>query len=95
LGEASQVVHKAEADRYERVAAAQAQADQFKSQLLAYQAAPDVYKSRAYLQPFMNSSTNVRFFVKTTTNIHDLYQLNLEEKVIPDMTDAIIPTSKK
>jgi membrane protease subunit HflK len=95
LGEASQIINEAEAFRFQRVAAAKAQADQFKSQLLAFQAAPDVYRSRAYLQPFMNSSTNVRFFVKTSTNIHDLYQLNLEEKVNVDMSDLTIPTSKK
>ena len=66
----------------------------FKNQLLAYQAAPDVYKARTYLQPFMNISTNVRFFVKTTTNRNDLFQLDLQEKITADMSDLVIPGKK-
>ena len=93
-GEASRLVNEAEAYRFQRVAAAQAQADQFKNQLLAYQAAPDVYKARTYLQPFMNISTNVRFFVKTTTNRNDLFQLDLQEKITADMSDLVIPGKK-
>ncbi len=93
-GEAERLLHEAEAYKFQRVAAAQAQADQFKNQLLAYRAAPEVYKARAYLQPFMNSSTNVHFLVKTTTNIHDLYQLDLQEKITADMSDLAIPGKK-
>jgi modulator of FtsH protease HflK len=93
-GESSRLVNEAEAYRFQRVAAAQAQADQFKNQLLAYQAAPDVYKARTYLQPFMNISTNVRFFVKTTTNKNDLFQLDLQEKISADMSDLVIPGKK-
>jgi membrane protease subunit HflK len=94
MGEAARLRNEAEASRFQRVAAAQAQADQFKNQLLAYQAAPEVYKARAYLQPFMNVSTNVRFFVKTTTNKTDLYQLDLQEKITADMSDLTIPGKK-
>ena len=90
-GEAQRLLHEAESYRFQRVSAAVAQAEQFKHQLLAYQAAPEVYKLRTYLQPFMNSSTNVRFFVKTTTNTHDLYQIDLNEKITTDMSDLTIP----
>ncbi len=93
-GEATRLLNEAGAYRFQRVAAAQAQAEQFKNQLLAYQAAPDVYKARAYLQPFMNVSTNVRFFVKTTTNRNDLFQLDLQEKITADMSDLVIPGKK-
>ncbi len=93
-GEAQRLQHEAEAYRYERVAAAEAQADRFKNQLLAFKAAPEVYKARTYLQPFMNSATNVRFFVKTTTNSHDLFQLDLQEKLTADMSDLTIPGKK-
>jgi HflK protein len=93
-GEAERLLHEAEAYKFQRVAAAQAQADQFKNQLLAYRAAPDVYKARAYLQPFMNTSTNGRYFVKTGTNSHDLFQLDLQEKLSAEMFDIPVPGKK-
>ena len=88
--------HRAHVDMkgFRHLIRAAPQADQFKNQLLAYQAAPDVYKARSYLQPFMNISTNVRFFVKTTTNRNDLFQLDLQEKITADMSDLVIPGKK-
>jgi membrane protease subunit HflK len=91
LGNAVRLVHEAEAFRAQRVAGAEAQAAQFRNQLLAYQAAPDVYKTRAYLQPLMNNSTNVRFFVNTTTNTHDVFELDLAEKINLGMEDITVP----
>ncbi|HTG43454.1 MAG TPA: protease modulator HflK, partial [Verrucomicrobiae bacterium] len=93
-GEAQRLVREAEAFRFQRVSASEAQADQFKNQLMAYKAAPEVYTTRAYLQPFMNTSTNVRFFVKTTTNSHDMFQLDLQEKITADMSSIPIPSAK-
>jgi membrane protease subunit HflK len=90
-GEAQQLLHGAASYRFERVSSAQAQADRFKNQLLAYNAAPAVYMARTYLQPFMNASTNVRFFVKTSFNTNDLYQIDLQEKITADMSDLTIP----
>jgi membrane protease subunit HflK len=94
-GEADRTVHEAESFRLHRVAAAEAQAAQFKNQLLAYQRAPEVYKERTYLQTLMKNSTNVHFFVKTATNTQDVYQLDLQEKITPDMSDIPIPPSTR
>ena len=90
LGEAAREVHRADAYQKERVILAQAQAERFESQLMAFNAAPEVYKQRAYLQNWM-TATNARLYLVTPTNTHDIYELNLEEKIAPDMTDIPIP----
>ncbi|HEV8544627.1 MAG TPA: SPFH domain-containing protein, partial [Verrucomicrobiae bacterium] len=93
-GEGGRLVHEAEAFKFERVANADGQAAQFKNQLLAYQAAPSVYKERLYLQPLMNNATNIHFIVKTATNTHDSFQIDLQEKIAPNMSDIPIPGKK-
>lgn len=94
FGNAVRLVHEAQAFRAERVTSSEAQAAQFKNQLMAFQAAPEVYRTRAYLQPLMNNSTNVRFFVNTTTNTHDVFELDLSEKINLDMSDLTVPGKK-
>lgn len=94
-GEADRTIHEAESIRFQRVSSAEAQSAQFKNQLLAYQAAPEVYKSRAYLQPIMNNSTNVHFYVKTATDTRDSYQIDLQEKINPGIADTVVPPSTR
>ena len=91
-GTAVQTVRQAEAYKFERVASSEAQAAQFRNQMMAYNAAPQVYLNRAYLQPWMHSSTNARLFIVTSTNTHDIYQLDLQEKINLEMTDVSIPS---
>jgi modulator of FtsH protease HflK len=93
-GHAVRLVREAEAIRATRVASAEAQAAQFKNSVMAFEAAPEVYKTRAYLQPLMNNSTNVRFFVNTTTNTHDVFELDLVEKVNLDASDLTVPPKR-
>lgn len=91
-GEAFRLVQVAKANQFETVATAQGQAERFKHQVTAYEASPAVYKSRAKLQALMKNSTNVRFIVKTSTNTHDIYEIDLQERISPDMsTDVAIP----
>ena len=93
-GEAVREVRQAEAYQKERVATARAQAERFKSQMMAFNAAPEVYRQRAYLQNWM-TATNARIYVVTPTNTFEVYELNLEEKIAPDMTDIPIPSPRK
>jgi len=93
-GEADRLVREAEGIRFQRVATAEAQAAQFKNQVMAFEAAPEVYATRAKLQTLMNNSTNVRMIVKTMTNANGIYQLDLQEKITPDMADIPIPGKK-
>jgi modulator of FtsH protease HflK len=90
-GEADRTLHEAQSYKIQKLTTAEAQASQFKNQMMAFDAAPQVYLSRAKLQTIMNNSTNVRFIVKSATNTHDTYQLDLQEKIAPDMSDIPIP----
>jgi modulator of FtsH protease HflK len=94
-GEGERIVYEADGSRLQKVAVARGQAERFKHQVLAYEASPQVYEARAKLQALIQNSTNVRFIVKTTTNAQDLFQIDLEEKISPDLTDQVtIPTKK-
>ncbi|MGZ8938510.1 MAG: protease modulator HflK [Limisphaerales bacterium] len=93
-GEATRLVREAEGYRFQKVAAADAQAARFIQQLKAFEASPEVYATRAKLLTMMQNSTNVRFIVKTSTNTHDTFQLDLQEKITPDMADIPIPTKR-
>jgi membrane protease subunit HflK len=94
-GEADRMVREAESYRFQRVATADSQATRFKEQMKAFEASPEVYATRAKLQALMQHSTNVRFIVKTSTNTHDTFQLDLQEKITPDMADIPVPTARR
>ena len=93
-GEADRLVREAEGYKFQRIAAADAQATRFQHQIKAFEASPEVYAIRAKLQALIQNSTNVRFIVKTSTNTHDIFQLDLQEKITPDMADIPIPTKR-
>jgi len=93
-GEADRLVREAEGYKFQRIAAADAQATRFQHQIKAFEASPEVYAIRAKLQTLIQNSTNVRFIVKTSTNTHDIFQLDLQEKITPDMADIPIPTKR-
>jgi regulator of protease activity HflC (stomatin/prohibitin superfamily) len=90
--EAERMVREAQADSYLRVSTAEAQSAQFGHQVQAYHASPRVYMERSYLQALERGITNSRKYVLTTTNTHDLFQLNLEDKIRGDLiNDLNIP----
>jgi len=91
---ADKEVREAESYKYLKVANAEAEGKRFENQLLAHRASPDVYVNRAYLQSWMNASTNSRLFVMTSTNSHDVFQFDFQEKINVDMSDIPIPTKK-
>ena len=92
-GEAFRLVRVAEANRFMKVARAEGEAERFKHQVTAFEASPEVYKTRAKLQALMQNSTNVRVIVKTSTNTHDIFELDLQQKITPDMADIAIPNA--
>jgi membrane protease subunit HflK len=94
--EAEQRVREAESYRMRKVAGVQAQNIQFTNQVKAYEQSPSAFLWRAYLQTLARASTNARKYILTTTNTHDLYQLNLEDKVRTDIIEGIeVPPPKK
>ncbi|MGN6386221.1 MAG: protease modulator HflK [Verrucomicrobiota bacterium] len=93
-GQATKAIREAESFKAETLASAEARANQFKSQMVAFQAAPEVYKNRAYLLPWINSATNARLYIVTSTNTHDVFQVDLQDKINVDLADIPIPGKK-
>ena len=66
-----------------KVAVAMATESLFTNQLAAYQASPDVYSQRAYLQTMVRGASGARKFVVLGTN-SQILRLNLEDKIRAD-----------
>ena len=90
-GEAYRLLGAAEAYSAERQASALAQASQFTNQLTAFAASPSVYPHRLYLQAFARATANSRKLILLATNSQELFQINLEEKLRPDLLDVEVP----
>jgi membrane protease subunit HflK len=93
--EAQKQLLEADMFRIERTTSAAAQGEQFKNRVAAYQAAPDVYLQRAYLQALTKNMTNSRLYVMTTTNSNETIQIDLQDKINPSISDITIPSAKK
>lgn len=77
--------------------AAAAYSSTFTNQMLAFQASPNVYPRRAYLDTLTRAGSRSRKIVLATTNKQDVLMLNLEDKFRPDILDTplIEPKAKK
>lgn len=104
-GYAAQLLPQAEAEAQKKksaaesyslnlVAEAQARGAQFTNQITAFAAAPTVYPQRLFLETFARAATNVRKYVIAPTNTDDVFQLNLEDKIRPDLLDIDVPPAK-
>ena len=89
--EAVRVERKAEAARYRLVAEATAREAMFSNQVAAWQASPQVYGQRAYLQALTDGGAQARKYIIGVSNSDDVIILNLEEKFRPDLLDVPIP----
>jgi regulator of protease activity HflC (stomatin/prohibitin superfamily) len=94
-GEAFKRERDAEASRARRIAEASARAALFTNQVAAYSAAPAVYAQRAYLRTFASGAVNSRKYVIGVTNTAGVFQLNLEDKIDPNMIDRMIDKMTK
>ena len=93
--EALRKVRDAEIFQLNRVALTAARAAQFTNQIKAYTASPTVYSQRTYLEAFVAGSSHARKIIVGPTNTQDVIQLNLEEKIRPDLLDVTVPTKKQ
>ncbi|MDB6040114.1 MAG: hypothetical protein JWM99_3955 [Verrucomicrobiales bacterium] len=90
--EAERMKREAEAYRIQKITGALAQSAQFTNQIVAYNASPEVFLQRSYLQTLARgSSTNTPKFFLGATNTDDVLILNLEEKVRRDILDLQVP----
>jgi regulator of protease activity HflC (stomatin/prohibitin superfamily) len=87
-------VNDAEAVRWRTEAGALARAALFTNQIPAYAAAPRTYAERAYLQTLVRSSGANRKIIMASTNTQEVFTLNLEEKIRPDLLDIPLPKGK-
>ena len=92
--EAQRKIRDAESYQLTRIAAAVARAAQFTNQITAFTASPTVYPQRLYLQTFARGAAGARKIIIASTNA-EVLQLNLEDKIRPDLLDVTVPTSTK
>ncbi|MBI3853831.1 MAG: protease modulator HflK [Verrucomicrobia bacterium] len=93
--EAQKMVREAEADALRRTIGATAQAAQFTNQMAAYAASPDVYPQRLYLQTLARASGTTRKYIIAPTNTTEVIQLDLQDKLRPDLLDVTVPPAGK
>jgi len=89
--QAANILNKASAERTAREIGALAQAALFTNQIPAFQAAPNVYAERAYLQTFTRATANARKYVLLTTNTHDVLTFDLQESIARSLLDLKVP----
>ena len=78
-------VSQAEASRLWTEVSAWSRAALFTNQIAAYDAAPSVYKQRAYFQMFPGATANARKYILLVTNTHDVVIFNLEDTIRADL----------
>jgi len=81
----------AEAVSIQQQTAALARAALFTNQIPSFEAAPSVYKQRAYFQAFANATKNARKYVLLTTNTQDVVIFNLEDSIASQMYNVSVP----
>lgn len=84
---------EAEAARIGVEISAKARAALFTNQIPAFQAAPSVYATRAYLQLLGRASAGARKFILTSTNTDEVFQLNLEDKLDTGLLKMPMPVN--
>ena len=70
-----------------------ARAALFTNQIPAFDAAPSVYKQRAYYQAFAEATANARKYILLVTNTYDVFTFDLEDKIRADLLNLNVPAS--
>ena len=65
----------------------------FTNQIIAFNAAPSVYRQRAYYQMFADATANARKYILLATNTQDVVVLNLEDKIRDDLLNLNVPST--
>jgi regulator of protease activity HflC (stomatin/prohibitin superfamily) len=73
--------------------AAHARAALFTNQIPAFEAAPAIYKRRAYFQSFVAATANARKYILLVTNTQDVVIFDLEDKIRDDLLNLNVPSS--
>ncbi|MGO8835958.1 MAG: protease modulator HflK [Limisphaerales bacterium] len=70
-----------------------ARAALFTNQIPAFEAAPSVYRQRAYFQMFAGATASARKYILLVTNTSDVVVFNLEDKIREDLLNLNVPSS--
>lgn len=87
--------NSAQAERLRLEVSAFARAAAFTNQVPALNAAPSVYRQRAYFRTFVRATASARKYVLLTTNTQDVVQIDLQDKLRPGIDDVVVPPPKK
>jgi regulator of protease activity HflC (stomatin/prohibitin superfamily) len=75
------ITNQAEAARITREMTELARAAAFTNQIPAFNAAPSVYRQRAYAQAFASATAKARKYVLLTTNTQDVISFDLQQRI--------------
>jgi modulator of FtsH protease HflK len=92
--EAERRIFEAQSYYHQKVSGAQAQAAAFTNQMAAFDASPEVFRTRARLEALERGSTNTWKYVVMATNSHEVFNFNLEHKIRSDLMDAMLPPAR-
>ncbi len=93
---AANIVADAEVYRLSERAKGVAAAGRFPNQIVAYQASPEVFRQRSYLDTMSRAVAPARKYVIGITNTTDTIIMNLEDRVRMDIIeDVALPTVQK
>jgi regulator of protease activity HflC (stomatin/prohibitin superfamily) len=84
----------ADATREQLEVSAFARAALFTNQIPAFEAAPSVYKQRAYFKAFADATANSRKYVLLVTNTQDVIIFDLEDKIREDLLNLNVPNEQ-
>ena len=88
LARAVTTTNAAEASRVQVVSSWYGRADLFTNQIAAYEAAPSVYKQRAYYGMFPDATKNSRKYILLVTNSQNILIFDLEDKIRADLLNV-------
>ena len=83
----------ADATRQRLTVSAFARAALFTNQIPAFEAAPSVYRQRAYFQTFADATARERKYILLVTNTQDVVIFDLEDKIREDLLNLNVPTN--
>lgn len=86
---ATNIVDVAGGNRTRTEIQAFAKAALFTNQIPAFEAAPSVYPEWKYLQTWARATVNARKYVLLTTNTHDVFQIDLQDKIRQDLLEDV------
>jgi regulator of protease activity HflC (stomatin/prohibitin superfamily) len=83
-----QIDAQAKSYRYQITTVAQAEGERFNKQLQAYDAMPEIFKLRTYLDMLEKDCADTRKYIMSSSIPNEIYELNFEQKARFDLIDA-------